>query len=137
MAAMSTYSSRVRLGITAPLRHGAGAPPLPHIVMPTTIADCINANTAKTKTLASMYAVVDNPTACSRRKIARSPISVADRQRGAHEDGADVEQHQDLSRLVGRLAALIAGTGTPKPTSPGTDSDSTPMMNGSSARKMK
>ena len=45
------------------------------MLMATTTPDCSNANPAKTKTLANMYAVVDNPTACSRRKIARSPMS--------------------------------------------------------------
>ena len=35
------------------------------------------------------------------------------------------------------LQKRIAGTGMPKPTSPGTDSDSAPMMNGRNARKRK
>ena len=34
-----------------------------------------------------------------------------DRQRGAHEDRADVEQHEDLARLVGRFTALYRGDG--------------------------
>ena len=37
----------------------------------------------------------------------------------------------------GSLGASPIASGTPNPTVPGTDSDSTPMMNGSSARKMK
>nr|VTP04371.1 hypothetical protein BIN_B_04428 [Mycobacterium kansasii] len=37
----------------------------------------------------------------------------------------------------GSLGALPIGLGKPKPTSPGTDIDSEPMMNGSSARKTK
>ena len=75
LAAMSTNSSRLRLPrITAPLSTAPGPHPLPNMVMAVTIPDCTTANTAKTKTLASRYAVVDNPTACSRRKMARSPI---------------------------------------------------------------
>src|SRR4051812_24581663 len=60
-AATSTYSSRVRGGITAPLVTAPGPHFLPHTLMPTTIADCSNANPAKTKTLAKIYADVDNP----------------------------------------------------------------------------
>ena len=37
----------------------------------------------------------------------------------------------------GSVGASPIGFGMPKPTSPGTDIDSEPMMNGSSARKMK
>ena len=53
-AATSTYSSRVRGGITAPLVTAPGPHFFPHMLMPTTIADCSNANPAKTKTLAKM-----------------------------------------------------------------------------------
>ncbi|CKS60936.1 Uncharacterised protein [Mycobacterium tuberculosis] len=37
----------------------------------------------------------------------------------------------------GSLGASPIGLGNPKPTSPGTDMDSAPMMNGNSARKTK
>ena len=37
----------------------------------------------------------------------------------------------------GSVGASPIGLGLPKPTVPGTDSDSTPMMNGSNARKPK
>src|SRR5689334_4109899 len=62
-AATSTYNSRVRGGITAPCSVAPGPHFLPHTLMPTTIADCNNANPAKTNTLARMYADVDSPTA--------------------------------------------------------------------------
>jgi len=41
--------------------------------MNTTTTDCSIPNRAKTMTLPKRYADVDNPTACSRRTIARSP----------------------------------------------------------------
>src|ERR1700757_3625880 len=69
--AMSTNSSRLGMpNATAPWV----GPPLPTIAIATTIADWTTANTVYTHTFASRYADVDNPTACSRRKIARSPI---------------------------------------------------------------
>ncbi len=54
---------------TAPGPHS-----LPRLLIATTMLDCSTANTAKTMTFANRYAVVDNPTACSRRKMARSPM---------------------------------------------------------------
>ncbi len=136
-AAMSTYSSRVRLGITAPLVTAPGPHFLPHMLMATTIADCSNANPAKTKTLANMYAVVDNPTACSRRKIARSPMRARIVRAVPMKMAPTLSSTRICPGSLGASPPCIAGTGTPKPTFPGTDSDSTPMMNGSSARKMK
>ena len=41
------------------------------------------------------------------------------------------------STCPGWLGASLSLSGGPKPVMPGTDRDSTPMMNGSSARKMK
>ena len=41
------------------------------------------------------------------------------------------------STWPGWLGASLSLSGGPKPVMPGTDRDSTPMMNGSSARKMK
>ena len=41
------------------------------------------------------------------------------------------------STWPGWLGASLSLSGGPKPVVPGTDSDSTPMMNGSIARKMK
>ena len=84
-------------------------------------------------TFAKRYAVVDNPTACSRRKIARSPIR-ARIVRAVPMKMAPTLSSTDWPRLVG-ASPPVSRTGTPKPTSPGTDSESTPMMNGRNARK--
>src|SRR6185437_16477060 len=125
-AATSTYSSRVRGGITAPLVTAPGPHFFPHTLMPTTIADCSNANRAKTKTLARMYADVDSPTACSRRKIARSPMSARTVNAVPMKMAPTLSSTRICPGSLGASPPLIAGTGTPNPTSPGTDSDNTP-----------
>ena len=134
---MSTNSSRVRLGITAPLVTAPGPQPLPKMLMATTMPTAAPRIAAKTTTLANMYAVVDNPTACSRRKIARSPISARIVSAVPMKMAPTLSSTRICPGSFGASPPCIAGTGTPKPTSPGTDSDSTPMMNGRNARKMK
>ena len=91
----------------------------------------------KTKTFAKMYAVVDSPTACSRRKIARSPISARIVSAVPMKMAPTLSSTRICPGSFGASPPWIAGTGTPKPTFPGTDSDSAPMMNGRNARKMK
>ena len=99
--------------------------------------DCSNANPAKTKTLAKMYADVDNPTACSRWKIARSPMRARIVNAVPMKMAPTLSSTRICPGSLGASPPWIAGTGTPKPTFPGTDSDNTPMMKGSTARKMK
>ncbi len=71
VSATSTNNSRPGLpNATAPW---VGAP-LPSTAMMVTIADWTIAKTVYTHTFANRYADVDRPTACSRRKIARSPM---------------------------------------------------------------
>src|SRR5689334_8644902 len=136
-AATPTYNSRVRGGMTAPLVTAPGPHFLPHTLMPTTTADCNHANPAKTNTLARMYADVDSPTACSRRKIARSPMSARIVSAVPMKIAPTLSSTRICPGSLGASPPFIAGTGTPNPTSPGTDNDSTPMMNGRNARKMK
>ena len=78
--------------------------------------------------------MVDNPTACSRRKIGRSPI----RSRMVKAVPMKIAPTLSSTRICpGSFGASPIGSGTPNPAVPGTASDSTPMMNGSRARKMK
>src|ERR1700731_205391 len=64
--ATSMNSSTVGLGNIAPLVTDPLPHPLPTTLIAVTIPACITANTVKTQILANRYAVVDNPTACSR-----------------------------------------------------------------------
>ena len=78
--------------------------------------------------------MVDNPTACSRRKIARSPI------RSRIVSAVPMKMAPTFistKTCPGWLGASLRGLGGPRPVTPGTDSESTPLMNGSSARKTK
>ncbi|CAG7187244.1 hypothetical protein PICSAR235_02953 [Mycobacterium avium subsp. paratuberculosis] len=86
------------------------------------------------QTLANRYADVDSPTACSRRKMARSPM----RSRMVSAVPMKTAPTFSSTRIwPGSLGAAPIGLGMPKPTSPGTDIDSEPMMNGSNARNTK
>src|SRR5215218_6848816 len=136
-ADMSTNSSMLRLGIIEPLVTAPGPHFLPQMLMAVTMLDCRIANAAKTMTFAKRYAVVDNPTACSRRKMARSPIRARIVSAVPMKIAPTLSNTRIWPGSFGAAPPWIAGTGTPKPTSPGTDSDSTPMMNGRNARKMK
>ena len=135
--AMSTNNSRLRLPITLPASTAPGPHPLPMIAMAVTIADCTTANAVNTTILASRYAEVDKPTACSRRKMARSPISA----RIVSAVPMKIAPTLSITRIwpgsLGASPPSSAVFGTPKPTSPGTDSDRMPMMNGSSIKNAK
>ena len=81
--------------------------------------------------------MVDKPTACSRRKIARSPISARMVSAVPMKMAPTLSMTRICPGSLGAGPPSMAVTGTPKPTSPGTDSDSTPMMNGSIIRNAK
>ena len=108
--------------------------PLPTTTIAVMIADCRTANPQNTAVLASRYAVVDRPTACSRWKMARSPT------RSRIVSAVPMKAAAGISRA--RICADSSGVpacgpGMRNPLLPGTVSDSAPRMNGNSARKMK
>ena len=87
-----------------------------------------------TQILASRYAVVDKPTACSRRKIARSPI----RSRIVIAVPMKIAPMFSSTRISpARWARRPSGRVYRSPRVPDTASDNTPTMNGSSARNTK
>ena len=97
------------MGITAPLVTAPAPQPFPTILIATTIAGLQQREPGEHEDLGEHV--------CGRgqsdRLLAQEDRPLADerpdRQRGAHEDGADVEQHQNLPRLVRRFAALDRG----------------------------
>ena len=129
VAAMPTNSSSVGL----PNRFASGNAPLPIVTISTRMADWITAIAPNTAILAARYADVDSPTACSWRKMLRSPTN--------SRTVSAVPMKNAPKFIMPRICFCSNGAapldGLPRPASPATASGSSPTMNGSNARKMK